>query len=47
MDIIFEITDKNIKKVHLTKERYKHILKHPHMYDQLENIKLTIQTQQL
>ena len=43
MEIIFEITDKNEKKVHLSKERYKHILRHPDMHDQLENIKITLQ----
>lgn len=43
MDYVFEIVDKKGRKVHLTKERWKHILKHPHMHDQLENIKITIQ----
>ena len=42
MDYVFEILDKTGKKIHLTKERWKHISKHPHMYDQLENIKVTI-----
>ena len=43
MEVIFEIEDKNGKRIHLSKERYKHILKHPKMHDQLENIKLAIQ----
>ncbi len=43
MDYVFEIVDKTGEKVHLTKERWKHILKHPHMHNQLENIKITIQ----
>ena len=43
MEIIFEIIDRNKKKVHLSKERYKHILKHPNMHSQLENIKTALQ----
>lgn len=39
MDYIFEVTDKNGKKVHLTKERLKHIQKHPHMHEPIEKIK--------
>ncbi len=39
MNYIFEITDKNGKKIHLTKERLKHIQKHPHMQEPVENIK--------
>ncbi len=43
MEIIFETTDKLGRKVHLSKERWKHILKHPHIdYNQLENIQLTL-----
>jgi len=42
-EIVFEITDKTGRKIHLSKERWKHIQRHPHMYEQLENIKLTIQ----
>src|SRR3989344_7163815 len=41
--MIFQIKDRNGKLIHLSKERYKHILRHPHMHEQLENIKLTIQ----
>ena len=43
MDYIFEITDKTGRKVHLSKERWKHILKHPFMHDQIENIKFTLE----
>ena len=39
MVYIFEITDKIGRKVHLTKERLKHIQKHPYMQDSIENIK--------
>ena len=39
MQYIFEVTDKNKRKVHLTQERLKHIQIHPHMHDPLENIK--------
>ena len=39
MNYIFDIKDKNEKKIHLTKERLKHIQKHPHMHDPIENIK--------
>ena len=31
MDIIFEVIDKDDKKIRLTNERWKHIKKHPHM----------------
>ena len=39
MTYIFEITDKNKKKIHLTTERLKHIQRHPRMHDPIENIK--------
>ena len=39
MDYIFEIIDKNKRRIYLTKERLKHIQKHPHMNDPIENIK--------
>ena len=39
INYIFEIIDKNKRKIHLTKERLKHIQKHPHMQDSIENIK--------
>ncbi len=39
VNYIFEIIDKNKRKVYLTKERLKHIQKHPHMHDPVENIK--------
>jgi|SRR3989344_2738640 len=43
MEIIFEIVDKNGRKIHLSKERYRHLQKHPHMHDSIENIKMTLQ----
>ena len=43
MGYIFEIKDKFLIKIHLTKERLRHILRHPYMHDQLENIKNTLQ----
>jgi len=43
MNYIFEINDKTKRKIYLSKERYKHISKHPYMSGQLENIKMTIQ----
>jgi len=42
INYIFEIIDKNKKKIHLTKERLKHIQKHPHMHDSIENIKAVL-----
>src|SRR3989344_1698050 len=42
MNYLFGIKDKNGKKTHLTKERLKHIQKHPHMQDPIENIKETL-----
>ena len=39
MDIVFQIKDKTGKLVYLTKERHKHILKHPKMHDQIDVIK--------
>jgi len=43
MDAVFGVKDKEGKLIHLSKERYKHILRHPHMHEQLENIKSAIQ----
>lgn len=40
--MIFEITDKTGRIIYLTEERYKHILSHPEMNNQLENIKDTL-----
>lgn len=40
---IFSIIDKNRKNVYLTLERLKHIQKHPHMHDPIENIKSTLE----
>ena len=42
MDNVFEIIDKLGKKVYLSTERWKHIQKHPHMHEHLENIQLTL-----
>ena len=43
MDIIFEITDKSKRRIHLSKERWKHIRKkHPEVEDS-EMLKETIQ----
>ncbi len=42
MDFISEIIDKTGRKIHLSKERYKHIQRHSLMSDSLENIKSTI-----
>ncbi len=40
MNYIFEITDKTSRKIHLAKERWKHItLKHPNMSNKLEDVK--------
>ncbi len=41
-EMIFEIIDNFGKKIHLSKERWKHILRHPKMHDQIENIKETL-----
>jgi len=43
MEVLFEIIDKTGRKILLSKERYKHIQKHPHMHDSLEVIKMTVQ----
>ena len=43
MEVLIEVIDKTSRKIHLSKERYKHIQKHPHMYDSLEIIKIAIQ----
>lgn len=39
MRFIFEIIDKSKRKIHLSEERWKHILKHSSMPNQIENIK--------
>lgn len=38
MNPVFTITDKTGRTIHLSKERHKHILKHPSMHNQIENI---------
>jgi len=44
MSYVLEVIDKSGKKVHLSKERWKHILKHPHMHDQIEAIQDTLKS---
>ena len=40
MNYVFEIVDKSGRKVHLSRERWKHItFKHKNMSDKLENVK--------
>jgi len=43
MDKIFEVVDKSKRKIYLTRERYKHILKHPKMHNILEIIPETLE----
>jgi|SRR3989344_3717592 len=46
MSYVFKIKDKDGKEIYLSKERWKHILKHPKMDEnQLDNIKDTIENQ--
>lgn len=40
--MVFETIDKSGRKIHLSKERLKHIQKHPHMPDPLIGIELTL-----
>ena len=42
MEYLFEIVDKTGRKIHLTKERASHIIEHPEMTNQIENIKNTL-----
>ena len=43
MELIFRIKDKSGREIHLSKERWKHIKKHPHMDEnKLEDIKNAI-----
>lgn len=39
---VFEVIDKSGRKIRLTRERWKHIQKHPHMHNSLERIMETI-----
>ncbi len=41
-DFIFEIIDKNGRKIHLSRERWKHIQAHPYMHEHLESIESTL-----
>ena len=43
MGWIFEIIDKSERKIHLSKERWNHVLKHPEMANQVERIIETLQ----
>lgn len=43
MTFIFEILDKSGRKIHLSRERWSHIQKHPEMGNQIEKIKETLQ----
>jgi len=42
MTNIFKITDKTKRKIRLTEKQWKHIQKHPHMQDSIENIQLVL-----
>ena len=42
MPKLFETKDKSGRNIYLTDERWKHILKHPEMVNQLEQIKDTL-----
>ena len=41
-NIIFEVTDKTGRKIHLTGKQWKHIQKHPHMHESLDRIEETL-----
>jgi hypothetical protein len=44
MGYVFEVVDKTGRKVHLTKERWKHItIKHTNMSDKLDDIKKALE----
>ncbi len=40
---ITEITDTSGRRIHLSKERWSHILKHPEMANQIEQIRETLE----
>ena len=42
MPWILEVKDKSGRKIHLSKERWSHIQKHPDMSDKIEQIKETL-----
>jgi len=42
MTYLFVVKDSTGREIHLTKERWKHIQKHPSMHNQEENIQNTI-----
>ena len=39
MELAFEVVDKTGRRIYLSKERYRHVLRHPHMYEHIESIK--------
>ena len=43
MNYIFEVVDKSRRKIHLSRERWLHILMHPEMSNQIESIKNTLE----
>jgi len=43
MDYVFEVVDKSKRRIHLSRERWKHIsIKHTNMSNKLENIKCAL-----
>ena len=42
MSWVLEIKDKSGRRIHLSKERWSHIQKHPNMSDKIEQIKETL-----
>jgi len=42
MDFVLQTIDKTGRNIYLTKERYKHILRHPEMHDRTEEIIATL-----
>ncbi|MBI2109766.1 hypothetical protein HYT58_01180 [Candidatus Woesearchaeota archaeon] len=46
MSLIFEVIDKTKRKIYLTEERWKHILKHSEMQNNLDEIKETLSNPQ-
>ena len=42
MEIVFRIVDTFGMEVYLSRERYRHMLKHPQMHNQLDSIKETL-----
>lgn len=42
MNFVFEVIDKNGRRIHLSRERLKHIKRHPHMQEPIEILKTTL-----